>query len=256
MITKFACLVASMKLLRMFAPPFPVIVFHEDLDTGAMATLDAALGREIRYEPVDFSGHEATYVSGTQYGCRVDSYGYRMMCRFFCGVMQSHPALDDATHYLRLDDDSYLLDTIPDAALERMTAFDYTYLGACDDERPDIHSCAAEFLGSKGLPGGNLKGPSVPYNNYHTSSLRIWRDPVVREFMKIAQVKCLTDCWNDAPVHRELLRQFCPPLGYSVHVETEVMYRHNQHCCHKGPHNALCRDGTGGEFSWGPPVLP
>ena len=254
-ITKYECLVASLKLLGRFAPPWPVVVFHEDLGDADKRELDAALGREIRHEPVDFSGHEAEHVAGGPYGGRVDTYGYRMMCRFFCGVMQAHPALADATHYLRMDDDSYLLDTIPDAAIERMTSFDYTWLAGCDDERPDIRDFATGFLASKGLTVTAPPAPRVPYNNYHTASLRLWRDPVVAEFMSLAQDKCLTDCWNDAPVHRELLRQFIPALGYTTHFETEVMYRHNQHCCHKRPHNDLCKDGTAGQYQWGPPIL-
>jgi hypothetical protein len=38
------------------------------------------------------------------------SKGYMMMCRFFSGIVQKHPELQKYSHYIRLDDDSYLTD--------------------------------------------------------------------------------------------------------------------------------------------------
>mgnify|MGYP001997818112 CR=1 FL=1 len=36
--------------------------------------------------------------------------GYLMMCRFFSGEMQKHPALQKYDGYIRFDDDSFLIE--------------------------------------------------------------------------------------------------------------------------------------------------
>ena len=250
------CLEASLKLLAKFAPPFPVVIFHEDLLDEDKRRLEKAVGRAIRYEPISFKGLESEYEGTNSYGGRVSSYNYRMMCRFFCGVMQSHPALSPFSHYLRLDDDSYLLRPVPEDAVERIFLSDYTYIGTCNDPRPDIKAAALQFLAARGIPSSPPKEQDVPYNNYHTASLRLWKNPIVSGFMSTAQQECLRNSWNDAPVHLELIRQFCPALGYVVHREKEVSYRHNQDCQHNGlPHTDYCNDGTGGSFPWGHPVI-
>lgn len=253
--SKLECLHASLTLLRRFAPPFPVIVFHEDLLPTDMTWLEEAGGAGVDFQRVSFSGHEGVYVNAARYGDRVDSYGYRMMCRFFCGVMQNHPALAGFDRYMRMDDDSYLLAPLSDQVIAGIMGHDYTYASMCDDPRPDIGDAAREFAAGHGLVVPPHPKARVPYNNYHTSSLRLWHNPLVQEFMSHAGERCLTDCWNDAPVHKELIEVFCPSLGFSVHYEKNLPYRHNQHCCHPGPHTTLCRDGTPGPYYWGPPEL-
>ena len=54
------CLFASVALLRKFAPPMPVVIFHKDYgDEEKLRFKD--LG-DVRFERVDWSGHESRFI--------------------------------------------------------------------------------------------------------------------------------------------------------------------------------------------------
>lgn len=262
--SRLDCLSASLKLLQRFAPePLPVIVFHEDYTSEDMARLRAVYPK-ITFEQVDFSTHQHRY-EGNKRGSRTGSYGYGMMCRFFCGPMQSHPSLQGYSHYMRLDDDSYLLSPLDAGVMGRIQSFDYTYRCTFEDPHESLWQHTLEFLRDHQIPipaGARYSG-TAPYTNYHTCNLAVWRHPVMVEFMASVEARdgCLNLGWDDAVIAEVMVKLLLPAMGCSTHMETGFCYRHNQHCSHRGGHGhgPLCKDGNeahhGGNpsYQWGPP---
>jgi hypothetical protein len=266
--SRLDCLKASLKLVARFMPGYPVVIFHEDYTcedelrlykayVGAMAP--------IQLVKVDFSTHENLYRPGYR-SERVGTYGYGMMCRFFSGVMQAHPALDGFTHYMRLDDDSYILSDMAQV-IPKILDHDYTYRTTFEDRSEGFWPHVFQFMLENHLPVPaqvpNLH--AVPYTNYHTSSLRLWKHPIVKSFTDSIEAVNggITMGWDDALVQGAIARFLCPALGFRVRVEDGFCYRHNQHCSHRAGHGhgELCKDGNDAHHKgainqqWGPPVL-
>jgi len=251
--SRLDCLCASISLLRKFAPPLPLIVFHEDYTEEDKGKL-LAVAPDIRFELVDFSTHRNQFVSHRP-AERVGSYGYAMMCRFFSGIMQAHPALTNYSHYMRLDDDSYIVGPVTPAALARMQSHDYTYNSLFSDPHPSQVDYTVKFMAERGLKSSAGYQRQSPYTNFHASSLALWRHPVVQQFLPDQQQGCLEHGWQDASVAAMLVFYLCPALGLTVNFESDFSYRHNIQCVHRGPHSRYCTDGLGQQYSWGPPVL-
>lgn len=262
--SRLDCLKASLKLLKRFGPGFPVVVFHEDYTEKEHDEL-VAIYPNLKLALVDFSTHRDRYKPGYR-EARVGTYGYGMMCRFFSGVMQDHPALAGYTHYMRLDDDSYLLSELTPSVLSRIEANDYTYRCTFEDYSPSLWDYSIGFMRKNGLPVDPKirKIAIAPYTNYHTSSLRLWKHHVVREYLKGIEEQdgCITKGWDDALIQGVIAKMICPVIGCGVHVEDGFCYRHNQHCSHRQghTHTGLCLDGNDEHhhgdinYQWGPPM--
>jgi hypothetical protein len=181
-----------------------------------------------------------------------------MMCRFFSGVMQRHSLLQPYTHYLRLDDDSYLIDRVPDATISRLQTFDYSYSSTFHDPAPDLREFAAAFVAREGFRLACPPKDNVPYTNFHAASLKLWRHPVVERFVDALEAErgCVKYRWDDAQVGAVIAFGLAPALGLTVNLEPDFPYRHNQQCIHKCPHTPYCKDGwhQAGELQWGPPA--
>lgn len=255
--TRLECLFASLSLLRKHVRfgTLPVIVFHEDYEQMDMLTLLKAYPH-IRFEKVNFSGHEDAYVDRRP-GERVGSYPYTMMCRFFSGQMQRHPLLAPYTHYMRLDDDSYIVAPVADSTIARLQTFDYSYSSTFSDPAPDLWEFAFRFMAREGLTPACDATNGVPYTNFHAASLRLWRHPVVERFVDALEAErgCVRYRWDDAQVAAVIAFAMAPALGLTVNLEREFPYRHNQQCIHQGPCTPYCLDGhhPAGAFQWGPP---
>ena len=217
----------------------------------------------ITFVTVDFTTHVDRFKPGPRISERVGSYGYGMMCRFFSGVVQAHPALDSYSHYIRLDDDSYLLSELTPDVLSRLVSHDYTYRCVFDDPCPSLWDFAFDFMRKRGFTvNESLKARTqMPYTNYHSSSLRLWRHPMVLEFTSEIENTdgCLTQGWDDAMIGGVIAYLICPAIGYEVHYEKGFCYRHNQHCSHRAGfgHSSLCVDDsetTNPNWQWGPPI--
>lgn len=261
--SRLDCMEASLKLVRKFLGQYPIYVFHEDLNSDDKVRLSKVY--PIFFIPVDFSTHKHLYKPGYR-SERVGSYGYGMMCRFFSGVMQEHPALSGHTHYIRLDDDSYIMSSMKEV-VPKILDHDYTYRCTFEDHSPDFWPHVFKFMDSEGLPiqGSRKDLHAVPYTNYHTASLRLWKHPVVQRFTQSIE-NCngaITKGWDDALVQGAIARFLCPALGFRVRIEDGFCYRHNQHCSHRNGvgHGELCKDGNDqhhhGDINqqWGPPKL-
>jgi hypothetical protein len=203
---------------------------------------------------VDFSGLEKSFVSRRP-NEGVGSYAYAMMCRFFCGVLQNHPALTDYTHYMRLDDDAYLVREVSPGMIAQIQECDYGYNGKSEEDHPSLRAWALKFMAENGLKPVDGYTRLVPYKNFHTASLALWRHPVIRRFLAGVEAEegFMKQGWTDAAVHAVIAFCLAPQLGLRV-ITHKLPYRHNQHCCHEGSHNQYCQDGEGKKVSWGPPV--
>ena len=265
--SRLDCLEASLKLLKKHTPGWPVIIFHEDYTVDDKLRLELAYG-SINFVHVNFSTHKHRYKAGYRTE-RVGTYGYGMMCRFFSGVMQAHPALQSFTHYMRLDDDSYILSPLTEQTLYRIFDNDYTYRCTFEDEpnHRALWDHTLQFLRDHQIPINSKTEyrPTAPYTNYHTASLRLWQHPAVKAFIESIEAcdGCITKGWDDAMIQGTIAKLFCPVTGHRVHVEDGFCYRHNQHCSHRPghTHGPLCKDGNdahhGGNpnYQWGPPIL-
>lgn len=255
---RLECLFASLVLL-MHMRPVPVIVFHEDYTEEDKRMLRAAVaphGNDIRFEQVDFTGHEADYVNRRP-GERVGEYGYVMMCRFFSGIMQRHPLLQPYSHYMRLDDDSYIVGRIEDSTVNRMLSADYSYNSVFSDPHEDLWAFSLDFMQREGITPASGYREAVPYTNFHVASLRLWRHPVIERYVDAIEAErgCLRHRWDDAQIGGVIAFALAPALGFTVNLEEDFPYRHNQQCVHKGEHTPYCVDGRipPPVFHWGPP---
>lgn len=239
---KLDILRASLRIARACFPETPIFVFHEDFGEE-----EKALCPEVtEFHPVDFETGSEEYVKYEF------PKGYMMMCRFFSGILQKHPRLQDFTHYMRLDDDSYFLEPIPTPALiAGFLTKDYVYRSVFHDrkEHQGLYDFTIEFLRSKGATDASIRTLEVhlrtigfldgsrqytglaPYNNFHLSSLRLWSNPLIAEYTdRLERVHAiLRKGWLDANIHSMIVFVLLPFIGYSSHLALDFGYRHNKH---------------------------
>lgn len=250
--TRLDCLCASVYLLKKHVRPMPIIIFHEDYTEDDKKRL-YAIDSNIIFDKVDFGGKEHLHVN-LRPDNRVGSYGYCMMCRFFSGVLQNHQILKPFSHYMRLDDDSYIVSKLSDAELNRMLEYDYVYNSLFEDPCHSLWSFTQDFMRENNLGQTDYQS-TVPYTNFHISSLALWNHPIVKKYADSIEATngCLTQRWDDAQIGL-MVAQLAQKLGLRVGV-FDFPYRHNQQCCHKGSHTIYCKDGVNDQYPWGPPVL-
>lgn len=252
---RFDCLIASLKCVTLFMPPTDIIVFHEDFSDDDIAML-ALLSPRIRCVKIDMETHRGVYVNRRP-DSHTGAYGYHMMCRFFSGVMQARPELEPYTHYMRLDDDSYLVAPVPDDFLADAMARDYTYAATSEEDWRPLYDMACAYAGEVNFPAPEYRR-SVIYNNFHISSLKMWKYPAIKRFTdQIEAVNgCIAHGFTDAPIHTLAAMWLGPRTFVHVAQDTRIGYRHNQHCAHPyRPHTQFCRDGHNDKYPWGPPAV-
>jgi hypothetical protein len=240
-IRKFDILDASLKITTQVFPTTDIYVFHEDFTETEMALLPPVK----EYIQIDFSGFDDVFVK------HVFPKGYILMCRFFSGVLQTYPQLQQYTHYMRLDDDSYFLDPlITESHVNSLLKHDYVYRSLFIDlkDHQDLFDYTLQFLQSIGsakyIPQlirnlqsirflditGKYTG-LAPYNNFHISSLRLWKDPVVMEYLYRLEAGqyILKRGWLDANIHAMIIFVIAPFISMSIHHDGSFGYRHNKH---------------------------
>lgn len=229
----------SIELTRRGFPTTDLFVFHEDYTDEDKASLPGV----TEFLPVDFTTPDVPYAP-----TNTSRKGYLMMCRFFCGVLQSHPRLQSYTHYMRLDDDSFFLAPyLTEETVRPLLGHDYVYRAAFVEFR-DQHSLfefTIRFLlrsgvspiqltvlksrlrGKRMLVGEHYTG-YAPYNNFHVSSLAMWRHPRVRAYLNAIEASggIFRYGWLDANIHAMIL--FVLECVQSHHV-AYFGYRHNYH---------------------------
>jgi hypothetical protein len=232
----------SLAITRRVLPNTDIYVFHEDYTETEFNELPGVK----QFIQVDFSGFEQFRAPGLR-----RPYGYLMMCRFFSGVMQAHPVLQDYTHYLRLDDDSYLIEPyITESCLNKFENNDYVIRSIFRDDQDQQSLCdfTFQFLEQNGyknvlpilkkqlyscnfLKADGLYTGLAPYNNFHIASLRLWKHPLIQSY-----IRALEEChgilrygWMDANIHAMIIYVLAPVSNLNIHYEDSFGYRHNQH---------------------------
>jgi hypothetical protein len=254
---RFDLLCASLKTVKLFLPPLPIVIFHEDFKDADRELIHAIIPN-VMFEQVDFSGQEEFHVNTRPDG-RVGVYGYCMMCRFFSGVMQSHNLVTSHSHYMRLDDDCYFVAPVSLDALSRSLWADYTYNFKFLEHRKDLYDFTVDFMKKEGLSRKSVPKYTKhhsPYTNFHISSLSLWRNPIVKKYVDLIEEVhgCLSKGWTDSSIQYMIAHLLGPPLRLRVHFDRFLGHRHNLHCCHLGPHTEYCIDNSGNRPSWGPPA--
>lgn len=234
---------ASLSITKQCLPGIDIFLFHEDFTEKDLIDLPSVtLAAQI-----NLSGFEQFYNPSVR-----RSYGYFSMCRFFSGVMQNLPCLQNYTHYIRMDDDSFFLQPyIGVSAIDRMMNYDYVYrsefVESVDQQslydftlaflRKTAHSppftinrVIQSLIDRKIVVNGRYGG-FAPYNNFHVSSLRLWRHPfVLRYITEIERIQGIYRYgWLDANIHAMIVFLLGPLIGTRVTTDTNFGYRHNRH---------------------------
>jgi hypothetical protein len=226
-ILRLQCLNTSINITRKVFPNTDIIVFHEDL-------IETDVPSYVNLQQIDFKGQEEYHNKDIKYR----PYGYLMMCRFFSGIMQNHPVLEKYTHYMRLDDDSYFMNDCSSISIDEMLEYDYVYRVGFTEESVDqtkLYEYTRNFLSNRNLTMPNFNKQFAPYNNFHISSIRLWKDPLVKEYIDELESKhlILTEHVFDANVHANIIWGLVPHTILRVKQFINFGYRHNYHTCFK-----------------------
>jgi hypothetical protein len=205
--------------------PFDIIVFHEDYTQEDIDRFP----NDIQFVQIDFKGYES------QHSYTKRRYGYLMMCRFFCGILQSHPCLQSYTHYMRLDDDSFLMH--PLITKEKVLSYlkyDYVYRTTFYEEGHDqtpLHTFTKHFLERSNLKAKKISIGYAPYNNFHISSLSLWRHPLIKDYLNSIENYngYLGHGFLDANIHAQIIWVLASHANLKIHTDFTFGYRHNYH---------------------------
>lgn len=226
----------------------PVIIFHEDF-TEEVKSDFLNIYENITFCSVDFQNNNLPFDKNVS-KC---GKGYMMMCRFFSGVMQSMDILKDYDSYIRMDDDSFLIEPFinQERFLSEANKSYYTYRTIFFDNVEDINNpiglynftynfCKSYKLDIDGLlpklkefgflNNGKYTG-ICPYNNFHFSKLDLWKNSIIKNYTEriINMNGTLLYNWMDANVHAMIIFVLCPLLYIPTQEITDFGYRHNKH---------------------------
>jgi hypothetical protein len=261
-ISRHEVLRISLQYTRKCFPTTDIYVFHEDYTDDDKSLLPGV----TEFLQVDFRGFESTYNSALS-----APRGYLMMCRFFCGVLQSYPQLHKYTHYMRLDDDSFFMAPwITPDMVKSYLAYDYVYRAGFVEQRtqqtlfdftwqfvqrlgPDTNSLLRRLRQRQIVRDGLVYTGAAPYNNFHIASMRLWNHPIVRQYVATIEQtgSIFRHGWLDANIHAMILYVLGPSLGFTEHVPMTFGYRHNTHVCPPG----TMRANADPSLSFCPPAL-
>lgn len=228
----------SISITRKLFPTTDILVFHEDYTEEDM--LDG-----IRYIQIDFSGQEDYLNKSLR-----RPYGYLMMCRFFSGIVQSHPEVTKYTHYMRLDDDSFFLEPyLNETNIQDLLKHDYVYRSTFGDlqDQQTLYQSTLTFLRNEGyghtiptlekelhkkyfLKDGKYTG-LAPYNNFHIASQRLWQNSIIQRYIQHIENErgILRYGWMDANIHAMIIYILTLYCGMKIHHVGWFGYRHNRH---------------------------
>ena len=208
----------------------------------------------MKFVKIDLNKHptvsdyqKKSWIEGKVGGVKGRPWGYRMMCRFFCGVMQNRPELEEYDYYIRLDHDSFFIDPKPSKSLEKYineTDFDYSLRSIFNDpkEKNALWQFTKDYLNKNNMYDRvqNLKKLGMldahfnyngicPYNNYHVCKVDFWKRPDVKKYLdEIEKINGIVKLhWQDANIHALLLGLFIEPS--KILMRTDFGYRHNFH---------------------------
>lgn len=245
--SRLELLQGSLRIARKRFPNTDILVFHEDYTEEEFDTLPGV----TKFIQVDFSGREALRNTSLR-----RPYGYLMMCRFFSGIVQSHPEVRKYRHYMRLDDDSYFTQPAltPEKVETDLLKHDYVYRSVFGDpqDQQTLWEFTIDFLQKEGygqhietlknelrkkhfLRGDTYTG-MAPYNNFHIASQRLWQNPLIQRYVSAIESSngILQKGWMDANIHAMIVFALTLFIGMKIHPETSFGYRHNRHVSRLG----------------------
>ncbi|KEG07274.1 alpha-1,2-mannosyltransferase [Trypanosoma grayi] len=246
---------------------YPVHIFYETLPESMQVAIERAIPSATRVEFEDVSRMWQALPRGvteemleawmnTREQLRQKKRGYRIMCRFWAGLVWQLPSLDRYEYYWRLDDDSFLTAPLPCDVFQVMQARQCVYgyrlilkegrevtvdiwptflrwaetkLSVADiSEISDMFVTGNETLGKKKFRS------FMYYNNFELGTIALKRHPLYRSMFRFMDEEephgIMRYRWGDAPVHtlgvevvlhREGWKkcQFSPSLGGYIHTK-------------------------------------
>lgn len=244
----------SVSITRRIFPDVDILVFHEDYTEDDKTSIPGV----TKFIEVDFSGKEDVCNPSLR-----RPYGYLMMCRFFSGIVQSHPEVTKYTHYMRLDDDSFFMDPFPSQSFvtETLLKHDYVFRSMfCDlQDQQSLWEFTLDFLRAEGYAAhietlksrlrkmGFLVGDSytglAPYNNFHVASRRLWQNSLTQRYIRALEKSngILQRGWMDANIHGMIAYVLALFMGMKIHHSAQFGYRHNFHVSKLGSLDLECQ---------------
>lgn len=245
-IPRIELLRTSLRITKKYFPTTDIYIFHEDYTDEDKASLPIV--RE--YIQADFSGQDDKF--DPSYG---KPKGYMMMNRFFTGIMQAYPQIQRYSHYMRMDDDSFLME--PYLTEEHVRAnhlkHDYVYRVIYTEEgtiqrHQGLYQFTLDFLREEGyeknIPtliqylkdGYFVKSDgsyscNAPYNNWYVSSLRLWNNPLIQRYIQKLEREggILTKGWYESTIQAMMIRVLNLFNGMKITHDGSFGYRHNVH---------------------------
>ena len=245
----------------------PVVIFHEDFTDKEIDNMKKIYDN-IVFEKIDMIRDDLVFkqkpcitsnISDGKCVCVKNNKnpksicfrpkGYLMMCRFFSGEMQKHPALQKYDGYIRFDDDSFLIEPFisQNNFMEEVTKHDYVFRSIfCERQnQKELFIFTMKYCNSKGMnvinilrrcksigivdKNNNYLG-QAPYNNFHFSKLSLWKHPIISEYIdKLEEVGgILEKGWMDANIHAMIIFVIMPEINLRVYGYYNFGYRHNR----------------------------
>ncbi len=226
----------------------PVIIFHEDF-TEEVKSDFLNIYENITFCKIDFENNNLPHDNNVS-KC---GKGYMMMCRFFSGEMQSMDILKNYDSYIRMDDDSFLIEPFinqerflseakkyyyvyrtiffdnPEHIKNPNGLFYFTY-NFCKSYNLDIDSLIPK-LEKIGFLENDIYTGLCPYNNFHYTRLNLWNNSIIKNYTEriISMNGTLLYNWMDANIHAMIIFVLCQLLYIPIREIKDFGYRHNKH---------------------------
>ena len=110
-ISKMDIFIESLKTAVKYLPNYPIYIFHEDYTNADKNKVKkVAKDRKLIFVKVNFDLYKGKtnlndWMKKQKGFIEGRPAGYRMMCRFFCGVMQNSKELSKFVYHIRMDHD-------------------------------------------------------------------------------------------------------------------------------------------------------
>lgn len=245
----------------------PVVIFHEDFTDKEIDNMKKIYDN-IVFEKIDMIRDDLVF---KQKSCKTSNLsdgkcvcvknnknpksicfrpkGYLMMCRFFSGEMQKHPALQKYDGYIRFDDDSFLIEPFisQNNFMEEVTKHDYVFRSIFREsqDQKELFNFTINYCKNKGMnvmniinrckkmgivDSNNNYNGFAPYNNFHCCKLSLWKHSTIDDYINKIEEHggILQRGWMDANVHAMIIFVIMPELNLSVYGYYKFGYRHNR----------------------------
>jgi hypothetical protein len=262
--------------LRCHAREYPVRIFHEDMATAQQEAIRAIIpsARSTDFENVAYVWktlphgiREESLAQWMQAGTqrKFQGRGYRIMCRFWAGLVWRLPSMQSYDYYWRLDTDSILtgLPRVDPLQVMQQRGCDYGF-NRLKGENPHVavglwdafvawaREEAVTYAENTTSPSNYKKMPRwfsrvenfavdpqtrqfwapMYYNNFELGSMRLKRHPLYNRWFDYVDGRepfgILRHRWGDAPLHTLGVMVVLAAEGWTAcnFTKSDVGYRH------------------------------